>query len=249
MKTRELSYSNVHTRGVSIIELIICVAFVAMLTAIAVPNFMQADTSSKIAQAKQDLQSLKVGLEAYEVDLGAYPWQNGIPVSLGVFPYSQSGKRPTLERLTTPVSYLGGSTPFFDPFVASGYYEGPTFNTQSSLSDPVSQNCYFYNARNVIDTSAWGQTQEHDVDPYWYFLESSGPDLTRHLTYSALNGMSDDTELNRARLSMTIYDPTNGSVSRGSVWDVGGEPQGRGISMAWVINNANTSHVAGWGEY
>lgn len=233
--------------GFSAIELLICIALVAMLAAIAVPNYMQADTSSKIAQAKQDLNSLKIGLEVYETDLGAYPWQNHPPVCLGTSPYTT--KRATLERLTTPVSYLGENTPFYDPFVADGYYEGATLSTWTPLSDPGSQNCYFYNARNLIDTSTWGQTQEHDVDPYWYFLESAGPDLSRHETYQALNAMATDTALNRARLSMTIYDPTNGSVSRGSIWDIGGDPQGRGISMAWVINNSYTSHVAGWGEY
>lgn len=238
-----------HTKlGISVMEMLICLALVAMLAAIAVPNFMLAQTSTNIAQAKQDLKSLKVGLEAYKVDVGAYPWQIGLPTCLADGPYAGINQ-PTLERLTTPVSYLGGATPFYDPFVATAIYSGNTFDTVAPLTTSIRQQVYFYNARNLRDTSAWGQSMPHDVDPYWYFLESAGPDLHRHWPFSALNGMETDTAANRISLLLTIYDSTNGSVSRGSIWDVGGDIQGRGTSMAWVINNANTSHVTDWGGY
>jgi len=72
----------------TLIELLIVVAIIAILAAIAVPNFLEAQVRSKISRCESDMKSLETAIEAYAVDNPNYPgpWE--------------------LFRLTTPVSYI-----------------------------------------------------------------------------------------------------------------------------------------------
>jgi len=72
---------------------------VAMSVAIAVPNFLEAQTRAKVARAKSDERNLAVGLETYYIDNNRYP--------------------PTLDALTSPVAYVT-SVPK-DPFAPEGF--------------------------------------------------------------------------------------------------------------------------------
>jgi len=242
-----------HNGGFKAIELVICTALVGLLTVVAVPNFVRVQTQATVAQAKADLATLKSGLEAYKVDLGKYPWMNSMATArMPVGMASGNGRQPTLEHLTTPVAYLASPAPFMDPFEADAIYSGPTLSTLVPATDEPyidAYKQYFYNARNSRDTSTWGQSSPQDVDPYWYFLESSGPDQKHNMMYQIMNMMTVDTNVNRARLGLAFYDPTNGTMSRGSIWELGGEPQGYGTSMAFMINAANGSGVGDWERY
>src|SRR6187399_1379110 len=60
-------------RGFTLIELLIVVAIIAILAAIAVPNFLEAQTRSKVSRAKVDMRSLATAMETYLVDGNAYP--------------------------------------------------------------------------------------------------------------------------------------------------------------------------------
>jgi type II secretion system protein G len=57
----------------TLIELLIVVAIIAILAAIAVPNFLEAQTRSKVSRVKTDHRTLATALEAYAVDNNAYP--------------------------------------------------------------------------------------------------------------------------------------------------------------------------------
>lgn len=85
--------------GFTLIELLIVVAIIAILAAIAVPNFLEAQVRSKISRGLADMRSLRVALEAYCVDAQKYPpsW----PYDNGVNPLL-----PRLWRLSTPVAYI-----------------------------------------------------------------------------------------------------------------------------------------------
>lgn len=95
-------FSVRHFRAFTLIELLIVVAIIAILAAIAVPNFLEAQTRSKVSRVKADLRTVATGLEAYAVDSNHYPLNDGC---YNVLPIS----------ISTPIAYLT-STTFTDPF-------------------------------------------------------------------------------------------------------------------------------------
>src|SRR5690349_11907880 len=65
--------SRISTKAFTLIELLIVVAIIAILAAIAVPNFLEAQTRSKVSRAKADMRTMVTGLESYAVDNNKYP--------------------------------------------------------------------------------------------------------------------------------------------------------------------------------
>jgi len=59
--------------GFTLIELLIVVAIIAILAAIAVPNFLEAQTRSKVARVKTDMRSLNTAFMAYYNDYMRVP--------------------------------------------------------------------------------------------------------------------------------------------------------------------------------
>lgn len=110
-----MTLSNSHRRrsahqmpGFTLIELLITVAIIAILAAIAVPNFLTAQTRSKVSRVKADFATLATALETYHTDNGRYPED-----------YAATTPRYTgMGRLTTPITYIT-SVPL-DPF--GGYF-------------------------------------------------------------------------------------------------------------------------------
>ncbi len=86
--------ANTPTRGFTLIELLIVVAIIAILAAIAVPNFLEAQTRAKISRVYSDFRTLRTGMETYRLDCSEYPtdWTNA--------------DYKTWSQLTTPVAYV-----------------------------------------------------------------------------------------------------------------------------------------------
>ena len=103
------------TRGFTLIELLIVVAIIAILAAIAVPNFLEAQVRSKVSRCRADMRSIATALEAYCVDNARYP-----PYGSAENPGGEAGWR--LNHLSTPVAYIT-SVPN-DPFADA--QKGPT---------------------------------------------------------------------------------------------------------------------------
>jgi prepilin-type N-terminal cleavage/methylation domain-containing protein len=74
--------------GFTLIELLIVVAIIAILAAIAIPNYLAAQVRSKVAYVQSSFATLAVATENYHIDNNAYP----PPL--------------TLLYLTTPVAYM-----------------------------------------------------------------------------------------------------------------------------------------------
>ncbi|MBM3333647.1 prepilin-type N-terminal cleavage/methylation domain-containing protein [Candidatus Sumerlaeota bacterium] len=104
-------------RGFTLIELLIVVAIIAILAAIAVPNFLEAQVRSKVSRTRGDMRSLANALEAYYVDFNLYPpWGTSqFPVIANTFTYNQAiaiqAGRPNTGYALLPNFKMRGRTP------------------------------------------------------------------------------------------------------------------------------------------
>jgi prepilin-type N-terminal cleavage/methylation domain-containing protein len=235
-----MSARQIPRTGFTLIELLIVVAIIAILAAIAVPNFLEAQVRAKVSRAKNDLRTIATGLEAYAVDTNKYPWSNNSSRAFCPVDEINDGYKPTLERLTTPVAYLTGTSSFQDPFKANGTYRNTDLEEMRPIERYDNQfdnfQLYWYVARRMNQV-VWDQRNE--VDPSWWLLESCGPDRKHHNwgTYVNTYARNDDAAGLAAVMKM-IYDPTNGTVSRGSIWRVGGEKMGTGQPLYRAVTQA-----------
>jgi prepilin-type N-terminal cleavage/methylation domain-containing protein len=186
-------------KGFTLIELLIVVAIIAILAAIAVPNFLEAQTRAKVSRVMADMRSIATAIEAYTVDYNRPPldrvdWAvKGVSMMDGGWPF---------VPLTTPVAYLT-SIPR-DPFVP--LFEEPWFrhveyftstgsgreeSDRNSPSDPAS---FFYGPRGK----------------YRWLLDSPGPDMRWEWLH-----------LPRWAGNVIYYDPTNGTKSQGDIYYYG----------------------------
>lgn len=223
-------------KGFTLIELLIVVAIIAILAAIAVPNFLEAQVRSKVSRARADMRSLATGLESYRVDNNGYPKGN---------PFNTSGRRASdpqtpqymvLERLSTPIAYMtNGVLP--DPFDSrqrSGVinmFNGATNPVPLTVAEMEKGKTFKYAALVSADQLGQGANILALVDnvndranSYW-ILWSAGPDLVK--PQIAGTGLLNPNATAAAVIN-NIYDPTNGTVSNGGIYRIGGSPVGLG---------------------
>ncbi|MDX1973692.1 MAG: prepilin-type N-terminal cleavage/methylation domain-containing protein [Candidatus Sumerlaeia bacterium] len=211
----------------TLIELLIVVAIIAILAAIAVPNFLEAQTRSKVSRVKADLRTVTTALESYYVDNNKYPptpFSNGDTLVLRVIP----------TRLSTPIAYItsaGITDPFLGPNV--GDFQIPSVNTPGLIItysgfgtepegyDPNAGQRYYYNHNGDIEPrrSAGVVTALQAAQPIegLWAMASFGPNRTRDFAPSGLPGNPS---------VLVPYDPTNGSVSGGDIVRTQKQPEG-----------------------
>jgi prepilin-type N-terminal cleavage/methylation domain-containing protein len=196
-------------KGFTLIELLIVVAIIAILAAIAVPNFLEAQMRSKIARVRTDMRTVAVGMEAYFVDWNGYPQHRDFAAP----PPPPEQQRPWWQGLTTPVAYLTmvPKDPFFYSTTAlsatpwgGGYiHYDPVFNTWDGIMG-----------------NSWGPwdgfVPEMRNRGIWWVLWSVGPDgLHDFAGWASPNSSGGMT--NKGTAMAVFYDPTNGTVSRGDL--------------------------------
>jgi prepilin-type N-terminal cleavage/methylation domain-containing protein len=196
-------------RAFTLIELLIVVAIIAILAAIAVPNFLEAQVRSKVARVKNDMRTLATAVESYRTDNPAYPEYAVIqfPANTTEDPAASTGNDyfEYLSRvpglcITTPVAYL--TTIPADPF-AENHFPGPTPMTWDYNYKGSRENIrLFFNPPDRAPEPWLGPSGSILLRDWGEWrITSGGPDGTR----------IDDIKVNR------VYDPTNGSVSKGDI--------------------------------
>ncbi len=218
------------TKGFTLIELLIVVAIIAILAAIAVPNFLEAQTRSKVSRSQADLRTLATAVEAYQVDNNVYPMivaPNspflGRPGAAGsgingpsVFnpDPSQGAISSRFIWLTTPIAYI--TSVFRDPFIPANVNRA--LDEDGDVRDE-------YDTYDYVDArSLWpggilgGNRGAAGTSGAQWHVVGCGPD--RRNCFGA--GQSNYNQLVRAQ--GVDYDPTNGTVSPGDLVRFGGGP-------------------------
>jgi prepilin-type N-terminal cleavage/methylation domain-containing protein len=200
----------------TLIELLIVVAIIGILAAIAVPNFLNAQTRAKVARSMADTKNLGIAVESFRIERGFLLidiWDDDGAICLELldryFGNIANPQKPTrlmrdvMAPLTTPVSYIA-SIPQ-DPFLLEPkrVAESETWTGQLDT--------YTYVDNDPRCTDAW-PPHNHNIDAYQpanqgrqgavrplttgeFALIGSGPDGIvvqsgfRGIPYSSSNGL------------------------------------------------------------
>lgn len=207
----------------TLIELLIVVAIIAILAAIAVPNFLEAQVRSKVSRVKADVRSLALGMEAYHVDAGAYPIPSAPDGSRIADPIGATTISPFETRtplgLTTPVAYLT-SLPT-DVFAVARQGESRLFHCVTLDYVGIRTNhAPVQNWRMVWRNFYRDLLGQNPPSETLYFFQSFGPDQDHdadvpHAAAPTAPHVHGEGEL---------YDPTNGTISSGDILYFGPGP-------------------------
>jgi prepilin-type N-terminal cleavage/methylation domain-containing protein len=214
--------------GFTLIELLIVVAIIAILAAIAVPNFLEAQTRAKVSRTRADLRSAVTALEAYRIDHNQYPPHRGPgtggfgeqePVHvLNGYGMDRAFAFRTLSlRLSTPISYIT-STAIIDVFKRGAVDPSPPPNKYES-GDPTDLALAYHNIHQyaILQMSSGFFPDDFNNDYGYYRLFSLGPNRI----YDGFGNMD----------LRWIYDPTNGTLSSGFIIRTQIDPQGEFIAI------------------
>jgi prepilin-type N-terminal cleavage/methylation domain-containing protein len=199
-------------KAFTLIELLIVVAIIAILAAIAVPNFLEAQVRAKVSRQLNNMRTTATALEAYYVDNNHYPYTTHAPIN------PPSGSWLAQERwkiypgyenraagLTTPIAYITGADAMEDIFRLPLNFASPLANQIMYLPS------HFYKLpyQNTPTTYA-AQVNRYGL----WVMRSAGPDSYYQNVYpERFDYGTGPSGWNRAS-----YDPTNGTVSGGDIY-------------------------------
>ncbi len=193
-------------KGFTLIELLIVVAIIAILAAIAIPNFLQAQIRAKVSRAHSDLRSLATGIESYFVDWNQYPPDFTDYQRHDIERYNYY--LPRLVHLTTPIAYLSNvpSDPFAQPDQTSEQYRRPYQKVNEEELEPIL--AYDYAKRDPEDHEVFALIASHTLQQ---------PEREAQLQWLIRGAGPDGRSISLGRQECVLYDPTNGTVSQGEI--------------------------------
>jgi prepilin-type N-terminal cleavage/methylation domain-containing protein len=201
-------------RAFTLIELLIVVAIIAILAAIAVPNFLEAQTRSKISRVKSDMRSLTLAINAYAVDNNKFPYQEYKYVWIGDCLFCVDSL-----MLTTPIAYMS-SLPT-QPFGT----DRSTFSTWTGILNPTQAPQGAAKLGYTFDTK--NRPKALYTEPQLYYTWGIAAFGSPWMDW-ALCGIGPTAKWGPAIEDVAggkngdngsgTYDPTNGTVSKGHFW-------------------------------
>ncbi len=232
-------------RAFTLIELLIVVAIIAILAAIAVPNFLEAQVRSKVSRAQSDLRTLRTGLEAYRVDHNNYPdgtdnpsrYPADIaaffgPLAPGYYTFRTGGDGKVagidFATITTPIAYM--TTVPLDVFAQQ--LGGRV--TYCYRNAKATKNAYVLTSfgpdGDALAPNGRGTT---NMNPLSTAFETSNParlgdvsersviHYVERTSASIVTGVETQFGSMLVALEDLTYDPTNGTVSDGDIIQFG----------------------------
>ncbi len=211
--------NSLSRRAFTLIELLIVVAIIAILAAIAVPNFLEAQTRAKVSRVRADVRTVVTALETYAIDNNKYPipryaQQQVLGGASSGAQFIPGGLHPVVGGecmgVTSPIAYLTSSK-LTDPFAVGAF--------------DAEHNDLFY--QNLV---VWTQGSGPGV------LQAEGASNPTVLTNTAFRdriygaykagSLGPDKNYNGGA---NIYDSTNGTVSRGDIYRTQMRAEGGGV--------------------
>lgn len=235
--------------GFTLIELLIVVAIIAILAAIAVPNFLEAQTRARVSRATADMRTLATAIESYRIDNGDYPEgtdnKDNYPPEIGDFMgalapgYYTFRTRDGVNNLTVGTDFFGITTPIsYISSIPLDVFGGPTAGRIT------------YSYRNAKDTrDGWILTSvgpdsdllapggigsdPANTNPLSTAQDGNSParigDINEREFVHFIEGTGNTPVELRQQMNMFLedlkYDPTNGSVSQGDLYRFMGVPR------------------------
>ncbi|MDK2972476.1 MAG: hypothetical protein PWP23_2231 [Candidatus Sumerlaeota bacterium] len=203
--------------GFTLIELLIVVAIIAILAAIAVPNFLEAQVRAKVARAHSDMRTVATAVEARAVDQ-----RGGNELMYVRMRYANAAFAPPRAphdfiadstdprtydlatvplELTSPIAYI--TSTLRDPFKTTSSFRKQTTGGKALAIDLRDTTTFDYRYDNVMQLTRipGAGFDDRDLAAFGEWrLVSIGPDGE----YAA-------------RIGSTLYDPSNGTVSDGDL--------------------------------
>jgi len=193
--------------GFTLIELLIVVAIIAILAAIAIPNFLEAQVRSKYARCVTDMRTITLAIEAYMTEHNNYIPARVCPLGPTIYPtIGSTGKASNrFLVLTTPIAYM-------TTIPKDG------FNLISASTDPNYP--FFYDTYDYWDDHASIPEGRGSSSGAVWRLAGVGPDQMAAYGGSWV-GVTVTVKGFPVNEVGVDYDPTNGSVSYGDIVCVG----------------------------
>jgi prepilin-type N-terminal cleavage/methylation domain-containing protein len=205
-------------KGFTLIELLIVVAIIAILAAIAVPNFLEAQVRAKVSRSMNDERVMATAIEAYKIDYNTGPSDTGGGQNNVKRPYGYNYPAPNFSiglELTTPIAYITSNASLLDVFklADAGKYKGTTLEGRE-----------YYNFSNIgyrakMDSTyapTYNVLQEFIGD--WVIM-GAGPDKWVNNTPADTLGSGGTPDFGSTNIPRCIpYDATNGTVSNGDIY-------------------------------
>jgi prepilin-type N-terminal cleavage/methylation domain-containing protein len=226
---------TVFRKGFTLIELLIVVAIIAILAAIAVPNFLEAQTRAKVTSALANDRNIATACEAYRIDnrgslpnvtwpdIGGQPWY--------VISHWYADRYWYHISLSTPVAYMT-SVPedrfqreyWLKQGASSGYYLANLidYNIMKAIKDAAASHTIpacpgIWNWDKALEkcgtidaavATIWGADGWSGGYNIWF---TSAGKLNANYCFAGFG--PNFKEYNQC----PMYDPSNGTISVGSV--------------------------------